>query len=117
MKDGFKDLLHFGVGSAMLARQVVEDFVDEMIRAGRVEVDERTQFVDDYSKRAEDLYTRLGEDFRTKMNQMAHEMNLVTREEFEDLKKEVTALQKKSASKSKPRSTAKKTTAAKKKTS
>lgn len=92
MKNDFKDLFHFGVGSAMLARQVVEDFVDEMIRSGRVEVNERVDFVDSYSKRLEELMSQMSEEFRSRVGQMASEMNLVTRAEFEALQQEVAAL-------------------------
>ncbi|MBT3786437.1 hypothetical protein HOF92_15790 [bacterium] len=111
MKDGFKDLFHFGVGSAMLAREVVEDFVDEMIRAGRVQVDERTQLVSDFSKRAEDLYSRMGQEFRDRFSQMAQEMDLVTRQEFEELQKKVAALsakKKTAAAKTKSKTASKK---------
>ena len=92
MKNDFKNLFHFGIGSAMLAKQVVEDFVDEMIRSGRVEANERVDFIDSYSKRAEELMSRMGEEFRQRMGQMASEMNLVSRAEFEALQKEVAAL-------------------------
>ena len=52
MKDKLKDFLDFGVGSALLAKEVIEDFADEMIRSGRARAQERSALIDELSGRA-----------------------------------------------------------------
>jgi polyhydroxyalkanoate synthesis regulator phasin len=92
MKNKLKDVLDFGMGSALLAKEVIEDFADEMIRAGRARSEERETLIDELSNRAsgfrEDLETRIFD----KVHEVTKSLDLVTREEFEELKSQVEKL-------------------------
>jgi polyhydroxyalkanoate synthesis regulator phasin len=52
MKDKLMDLFMFGMGTASLAKEVVEDFVDEMIQSGHACSESRAQMVKEFSEKA-----------------------------------------------------------------
>lgn len=86
MKNTFKDLLGFGVGSAMLAKEVTEDFVDEMIRNGNAKNEQRALLIDEMSTRAFDTFKDYEQDFKAKFSSLASELNLATKTDIDELK-------------------------------
>ena len=65
MINQFKDVLLFGLGSATLAKEVAEDFVDEMIKSGQVQAQERAQLVEDFTERARSMKTEFESTLET----------------------------------------------------
>ncbi len=94
MKDKLKDFLDFGVGSALLAKEVIEDFADEMIRSGRARAQERSALIDELSGRASGLRDEIEARIQAKVHEVTKGLDLVSRDEFEALKAEVQKLKK-----------------------
>lgn len=86
MKNTFKDLLGFGMGSAMLAKEVTEDFVDEMIRSGNAKNEQRALLIDEMSSKALDTFKDYEENFKTKFSSLASDLNLATKSDIDELK-------------------------------
>ncbi|MCJ8346543.1 hypothetical protein MJH12_13455 [bacterium] len=86
MKTTFKDILGFGMGSAMLAKEVAEDFVDEMIRSGNAKNEQRAEMVHDMSDRALGTLKDYEENFKVKFGEFASELNLATKHDIDELK-------------------------------
>ena len=94
MKKAFKDILGFGVGSAMLAKEVAEDFVDEMIRTGNAKNEQRALLVSEMSNRALDTLKDYEENFKTKFSDIAADLNLATKSDIDELKEMIQDLKK-----------------------
>ncbi|MCO4783653.1 MAG: hypothetical protein KC646_15105 [Candidatus Cloacimonetes bacterium] len=86
MKNTFKDLLGFGMGSAMLAKEVTEDFVDEMIRSGNAQNEQRALLVDEMSNRALNTFKDYEESLKEKFSSLAGELDLATKSDIDELK-------------------------------
>lgn len=78
MKDKLTDLFLFGMGTASLAKDLVEDFVDEMIQSGQACSESRTQMVrelsekaalkkDEYEKRFQEMRQTLAKELKPAM--------------------------------------------------
>lgn len=93
MINQFKDMLLFGLGSATLAKEVAEDFVDEMIKSGQVQAQERAQLVEDFTERARSMKTEFESTLKQRMRDLAHDMHLVTRDEIEGLQERIRNLE------------------------
>ena len=82
MINQFKDMLLFGIGSATLAKEVAEDFVDEMIKSGQAQAQERAKLVEEFTDRARAMKSEFESTLKDRMRDLSHEMNLVTRDEL-----------------------------------
>ncbi|PCJ21115.1 MAG: hypothetical protein COB02_00580 [Candidatus Cloacimonadota bacterium] len=94
MKNTFKDILGFGMGSAMLAKEVAEDFVDEMIKTGNAKNEQRALLVTEMSGRAFETLKDYEENFKTKFGEIASELNLATKSDIDELKEMIKDLKK-----------------------
>ena len=101
MKDRFKDMMLFGLGSAVLAKEVVEDFVDEMIRSGKAHAEERVNLIEEFTERAGTIRADFESGLKQKVVDIAKDMNLVTRDEVDSLKAEIAELKEELASQTK----------------
>lgn len=97
MINQFKDMLLFGLGSATLAKEVAEDFVDEMIKSGQAQAKERAQLVDEFTERARTMKTEFEATLKQRMRDLTHDMNLVTRDELEGLHERMRSMEAKIA--------------------
>lgn len=99
MNEKFKDLMFFGVGSLSLAKDVATDFVDEMIRAGKAQQEQREQLLAEMAERARVSQAHLEELVAAKVEQMARDMHLVPKGDYEKLLARVQKLEEQLASK------------------
>lgn len=113
MINQFKDILLFGIGSATLAKEVAEDFVDEMIKSGQAQAQERAKLVEEFTDRARTMKSEFESTLKDRMRDLSHEMNLVTRDELESLKNRIRSLEAKIEDLEKPKKTRKSKTASK----
>ncbi len=113
MINQFKDMLLFGIGSATLAKEVAEDFVDEMIKSGQAQAQERSKLVEEFTERARTMKSEFESTLKDRMRDLAHEMNLVTRDELEALNSRIRSLEAKIEDLEKPKKSRKSKTASK----
>lgn len=92
MQEQFKNLMMFGLGSASLAKEVAEDFVDEMIRQGKAQNQERSRLVEEFTQKSNDFKVDFEQKMQESMKRIAHEMQLATLEDMQKLQDEVIAL-------------------------
>ena len=92
MKDRFKDFMLFGLGSAMLAKEVVEDFVDEMIHSGKAHAEERSRLIEEFSQKASGIREDFEETLKQKVKDIATDLSLASQDEVDDLKSEIAEL-------------------------
>lgn len=113
MQEHFKNLVMFGLGSATLAKEIAEDFVDEMIRQGKAQNQERGRLVEEFTQKSHDFKADFESKMQESMKRIAHEMQLATLEDVQRLQDEIISLKseihelKESKSKAKPKSKSK----------
>jgi polyhydroxyalkanoate synthesis regulator phasin len=88
-----KRALFLGLGVLSLTREKAEKVIKEMVEKGDISADEGGSFVDDLIKRGEEANEELKKFIKEEINYKQQELSVVTREEFEELKKRVDNLE------------------------
>jgi polyhydroxyalkanoate synthesis regulator phasin len=94
MKDFIKRMMLFGIGLAAMAREKIEEFVNELVKKGEVSEKEGKEMV----KELIDKSKKVRKDFEGKMEEVATEtlkkLHIPTRRELDDLKERIEKLEK-----------------------
>ncbi|UCZ55461.1 hypothetical protein LGV61_06885 [Desulfurispirillum indicum] len=90
MENRIKDLILFGLGSALMTREKIESLVDEFARHGKMSREEARSFVDETIAKGKSEGEQLETRLRQIIKDVVHELDLVTREDLEKLREELT---------------------------
>ena len=82
-----KDLIYLGVGSALLAKEKVEEELRELVEKGKVSEEEAKKLVDRAVERGEKEENELREKIKETLKEVIEEMGLATGKDIEELKK------------------------------
>ena len=89
----FKKAFLLGIGSMSLTKKKVEDMVDEMVRQGEIEAKDRMKAIDAILKEGEKVNEENMHKIRDMLKKDVHDLGLVTREEYEALRKRIETLE------------------------
>ncbi|MCR4399592.1 MAG: hypothetical protein QHH05_09640 [Syntrophomonadaceae bacterium] len=85
--------LYFGLGVLAVTRESAEKWVSDMVEKGEMSRDEARKFVDEVVERGEQQREEAKNFIRQEIAKMRDELGLISREELEELRQRVEALE------------------------
>ncbi len=83
-----KDLVSFGIGSAILAKEKVEEELNKLVEKGKISKDEAKKFVEDAKEKAKEEEEKLKSTVKEAIKDVLKELDVVTKEDLQKLKDE-----------------------------
>ena len=93
MKEIFKNIVYAGVGAAFLTKEKIEEIKGELIEKGKMTQEEGRQFVDELIAKSEKSKQQLELWLNQRIEERLKQLDLITVDEFNDLKRQVEELQ------------------------
>lgn len=93
MKETLKNILYTGIGIAFLTKDKIEELKADLVEKGRISQEEGRQFVDDLLRRSEKARDQLDLWINKRVEERIEQVNLATRDELADLRRQVEELQ------------------------
>jgi polyhydroxyalkanoate synthesis regulator phasin len=84
-----KDLITLSIGSALLAKEKVEEELNDLIERGKVSKEEAEKLIEKAKARGEEQEKALKEEIKKALREVLDEMGLATREDLEKLREEL----------------------------
>ena len=84
-----KDLISLGVGSALLAKEKVEEELKELIDKGQMSKEDARKLIDKAKAKGEEQEKALREEIKKSLREVLEEMGLATKVDLEKLKDEL----------------------------
>lgn len=92
MIDVLKKSLYTGLGLAFMTREKIEDLSREMVKIGKLTEQEGRDLVAELTKKSEEAGRSVREHIDNAVKQQLQRMNLVTRDDYNELKRELEIL-------------------------
>jgi len=83
-----KDLISLGVGSALLAKEKVEEELNKLVEKGKISKEEATKFVEEAKEKAKEEEQKLKSSIKEALKDVLKELDIATKEDLEKLKEE-----------------------------
>ena len=93
MKDLITNILLAGFGAMVLTKEKAEDIMAELIQKGSVSRDEAKAIMDSLVEKGEKEKKGFLDSMRVEVRKVIEEMGIPSKQEFEELKKRVQALE------------------------
>ncbi|WP_457605620.1 hypothetical protein [Nitratifractor sp.] len=84
-----KDLMRLGVGSALLAKEKMEEEIKELIEKGRMSKEEAEKLIEKAKAKGEEQERAIREEIKKALKEVLDEMGLATKEDLEKLREEL----------------------------
>ncbi|TCK60596.1 hypothetical protein [Seleniivibrio woodruffii] len=82
-----KDLFYLGLGSALIAKEKIEEEIKELAEKGKITREQQAEFLAKAKKKAKEEEKEFSEKFKNVVKDALSEMGLATKEDIEELKK------------------------------
>ncbi|MCA1946387.1 MAG: hypothetical protein LDL30_14100 [Desulfovibrio sp.] len=86
-----KDLLYIGLGAAYMAKDKMEDLLNDLEERGKLSREEAAKFLDDAKERAAKERSDMESSVKTALREAVAELGLATKDDVEALKKLIEA--------------------------
>ncbi len=93
MKELMKNVVYAGVGAAFLTKEKIEELNRDLVEKGKMTQEEGKQFVDELIKKSENVKDQLELWISQRVEDKIKQLDLATRDELADLKRQVEELQ------------------------
>lgn len=93
--DLFKQVFALGLGAAVITKEQIEKTVDTLVKKGEVSSTESKELIKQWMEKGEQAKQELDDIVKTRVNQMLSSMDIVTKEEFQELERRIQALESK----------------------
>lgn len=94
MEDTFKKIINASLGMAIIARNKVNDIINELVEKGKMSQAEGEKFINDLKTETEKSRKDAEEEIRNVIRKVLQKMDIPTKEDFNRLEKRVKALEK-----------------------
>ena len=81
-----KDILYIGLGSALLAKEKVEEELNKLVEKGKLSKDDAKKLIDDAKKRGEEEGEKAKEELKKALREVLKDLDIATKKDIEDLK-------------------------------
>lgn len=95
MKNTLKKSLALGLGIAASTKEQAEKIVKELVEKGELSKEESKELVNELVKKGEETQKEIDARVDRKLKKVIRELNLVTKDELEELKQRIEALENK----------------------
>lgn len=94
MEDTLKKILNASLGMAIIARNKVNEIINELVDKGKMSQAEGEKFINDLKSETEKSRKTAEDEIRKVIAKVLEKMDIPTKEEFDRLEKRVKALEK-----------------------
>ena len=94
MKDTIKKSLALGLGFAVTTKEQAEKIANELVKKGELTKQESTNFIKELIEKGEETKEDIDQKINEKVDEVLKEMNIVTEDEVEHLRKRIEKLEK-----------------------
>jgi polyhydroxyalkanoate synthesis regulator phasin len=84
-----KDIISFGLGSALLIKEKVEEELKELVEKGKISQEEVKELLENAKKRGEEEEIKAKEELKKAIKEVISELNLATKEDILSLEKKL----------------------------
>lgn len=102
MNEQIKKIFLAGLGATLLSKEKATQFLNDLSKSGSVAANETKNFVDKLTDQGQTKKNQLQDDMKTTIKGSIEELGFVTKEDYQALKAQVTALEEKLAALSGP---------------
>lgn len=95
MKDLIDRIFTLGLGIAAVSKEQADKIIDELVEKGNMAKTEASDIIEELMKKGKEAQEKWETTVEERINQAVQESKLVFRQEFEELKKRVEALEEK----------------------
>ncbi len=82
-----KDLVYLGVGSALLAKERVEEELNKLVEKGKLSKEDAKKLVEKAKERGEAEEEKIKQELKETLKEVLTELGVATKEDIEALKK------------------------------
>jgi polyhydroxyalkanoate synthesis regulator phasin len=93
MKDLLKKGLAFGFGLAVVSKEQIEKFVDELVKKGEISKAESKDLIQELVEKGEAGQKEINNRIRDQFSKLLKDLNIPTREDIERLEKRIQELE------------------------
>ncbi|MFP7755137.1 phasin family protein [Thermodesulfobacteriota bacterium B35] len=93
MKELMKNVVYAGVGAAFLTKEKIEELNRELVEKGKMTQEEGKKFVEELIRKSENAKDQLELWISQRVEDKIRQLNLATRDELADLRRQVEELQ------------------------
>lgn len=91
--DLLKQVFSLGLGAAVTTKEQIEKTVDALVKKGEVSKAESKELINQWLEKGEQAKQDLDEMIKTRVNQALSNLNLVTKDEFNELERRIRLLE------------------------
>jgi len=84
-----KEIIYTGIGAAALVKEKVENEVKKLEKDGKIKTDDAKSFLESLEKKGKEEEERSKEKFKSLVKEVIDELDLATKDDLENLKKEL----------------------------
>lgn len=84
-----KDLIYLGVGSALLAKEKIDEEIAELVEKGKVSKEEAKKMAESAKERVEKEEAEMKEKLKEMIKEVIQEMDLATRSDIEEMVRKI----------------------------
>ena len=93
MKELLKSIAYTSIGAAFLTKDKIEELKDDLVERGKISQDEGKQFVDELVKKTDSIKDSLDLKVSKIVKERINQLDIVTNDDFADLRRQVEELQ------------------------
>ena len=93
MKELLKNVVYTGIGAAFLTKEKIEEFKDDLVNQGKIGQDEGKRFFEEMVQKTDSIKESLDLKINKIVEERIKQLNIVTRDDFADLRRQVEELQ------------------------
>jgi len=83
-----KDLINIGIGSALIAKERVEEELNKLVEKGKISKEEASKLINDAKEKAKEQEEKLKNSIKEAIKDVLKELDIATKEDLEKLKEE-----------------------------
>lgn len=84
-----KELIFTGIGASVLFKEKVEDELKKLKDEGKIDSEDIKDFINSLEEKGKNEETKLKDEIRRHVKEIIDDLDLVTKEDLENLKKEL----------------------------
>ncbi|HER63469.1 MAG TPA: hypothetical protein ENO11_05795 [Desulfobacteraceae bacterium] len=92
MQEIIKNLFYLGAGAAFATKEKIEELKNELVEKGKMTQDEGKKFVDELTKKSEDIKKEIDDKINRTVTERLEKMNVATGDDIADLRAQIQEL-------------------------
>ncbi|WAA13470.1 phasin family protein [Fervidibacillus halotolerans] len=94
MKDAVSSLLYLGLGIAAKGKEQMENTLQNLVEKGKITSQQSSDILKEFVKKGKESSEQFENMTKERLQELFHELNLVTKDEYDELKNRILRLEK-----------------------